>query len=200
MSARSIVNLPNFLTVLRIALTPVFVVMLSSETWYGKAVAFVVFTAASLTDFYDGRLARADNQVTTLGRFLDPLADKILVTSALVAFAVSDLVNRWLVLPIVVRDVWITGMRVYGLSRGRQLVTSRLAKWKTAVQLGVVVFLLFVLGLQDVLGRSGGDLAQLLDRHQMGVLANGLMGVVLLLTLGSGLQYLYRARYSGRDT
>ena len=88
--------------------------LLFTDTWYLKSLAFVVFSAASLTDFYDGKLARAGNQVTPLGRFLDPLADKILVTSALIALALDKMVNFWLVLPIVGRDILITGMRLYG--------------------------------------------------------------------------------------
>ena len=111
MDRRDIFNLPNGLTALRIGLTPLFLLLLFADTWYLKSLAFVVFSAASLTDFYDGKLARAGNQVTPLGRFLDPLADKILVTSALVALALDEMVNFWLVLPIVGRDILITGMR-----------------------------------------------------------------------------------------
>ena len=87
MNTRELINWPNFLTVLRICLTPLFLSMLFAETWYWKSLAFVVFGAASLTDFYDGKLARSGNRVTAFGRFLDPLADKILVISALVALA-----------------------------------------------------------------------------------------------------------------
>ena len=113
MDRRDIFNLPNGLTALRIGLTPLFLLLLFADTWYLKSLAFVVFSAASLTDFYDGKLAREGNQVTPLGRFLDPLADKILVTSALVALALDEMVNFWLVLPIVGRDILITGMRLY---------------------------------------------------------------------------------------
>ena len=119
MNRRDIFNLPNGLTALRIGLTPLFLLLLFTDTWYLKSLAFVVFSAASLTDFYDGKLARAGNQVTPLGRFLDPLADKILVTSALIALALNRMVNFWLVLPIVGRDILITGMRLYGIYRGR---------------------------------------------------------------------------------
>ena len=115
MERRDVYNLPNFLTALRIVLTPVFLLLLFADTWYWKSLAFVVFSAASLTDFYDGQLARKGNQETALGRFLDPLADKILVTSALIALALNRMVNVWLVVPIVGRDILITGMRLYGI-------------------------------------------------------------------------------------
>lgn len=195
MSKGNIVNLPNFLTLLRIALTPLFLFMLFAETWYWKSLAVVVFGAASLTDFYDGRLARAGNQVTAFGRFLDPLADKILVTSALIAFVFGRMVNLWLVIPIVVRDILITGLRLYGLYHGRQMVTSRLAKWKTAVQLFTVVFILFIVGLQEALPRFSERGAFFLQGEWIQTLANGLMAAVLLLTVLSGFHYLFRASF-----
>lgn len=195
MSKGNIVNLPNFLTLLRIALTPLFLFMLFAETWYWKSLAVVVFGAASLTDFYDGRLARAGNQVTAFGRFLDPLADKILVTSALIAFVFGRMVNLWLVIPIIVRDILITGLRLYGLYHGRQMITSRLAKWKTAVQLFTVVFILLIIGLQETLPRFSERGAFILEGEWVQMLANGLMAAVLLLTVLSGFHYLFRASF-----
>ncbi len=195
MKKREILNLPNCLTVLRIGLTPLFLFMLFADVWYWKSLAFVVFGVASLTDFYDGKLAREGDQVTSLGRFLDPLADKVLVTSALIAFVFDRVVNLWLVVPIVARDVLITGMRLYGLAQGRQMVTSRLAKWKTAVQLFAVIVLLFVIGLQEAVMRFSEDGTFFLDGAQVQMLANGLMAAVLLLTVLSGFHYLFRASF-----
>ena len=200
MTKSKIINLPNFLTLLRIALTPLFLFLLFAESWYWKSLAVVVFGAASLTDFYDGRLARSNNQVTALGRFLDPLADKILVTSALIAFVFDQMVNLWLVVPIVLRDILITGLRLYGLYRGRQLITSRFAKWKTALQLFSVVCLLFIIGLQEVVGRFNGGEPFLLDGMHFQLLANGLMVAVLLLTVLSGFHYLLADHFSGKKS
>lgn len=191
MDRREILNLPNCLTALRIGLTPVFLLLLFADVWYWKSMAFVVFAIASLTDFYDGKLARRDNQVTPLGRFLDPLADKVLVTSALIAFVFDRMVNWWLVVPIVARDVFITFMRLYGLSRGRQMATSRLAKWKTAVQLFAVVVLLFVIGVRETTAHFF-DEGIFLDGEKVHMLANGLMSAVLVLTILSGLHYAFR--------
>tara|TARA_Y100000588_G_scaffold385585_1_gene479254 strand:- start:2184 stop:2780 length:597 start_codon:yes stop_codon:yes gene_type:complete len=194
MNRREFINWPNFLSVLRICLTPLFLVMLSAETWYWRSAAFVVFALAALTDYYDGRLARSGNKVTAAGRFLDPLADKILVTSALVAFAWARLVHAWLIVPIIVRDVVITAMRLYGIYRGKQLVTTRLAKWKTAVQFFTVVVILFLVGLQELLSQfnQGG----ILPPEGVQVLTNGLMAAVLFLTVLSGFHYLFRASFS----
>ena len=195
-----IFNLPNCLTALRIALTPIFLLLLFADTWYWKSLAFVVFSAASLTDLYDGKLARAGNQETPLGRFLDPLADKILVTSALVALALNKMVNFWIVLPIVGRDILITGIRLYGLSRGKQMVTTRLAKWKTVAQLITVLFILLVIGVEETVERFAANSSFFLDDQLIQLLANVLLAGVLLLTMLSGFHYLFRATFSYKES
>ena len=200
MDRREIFNLPNCLTALRIALTPIFLLLLFADTWYWKSLAFVVFSAASLTDLYDGKLARAGNQETPLGRFLDPLADKILVTSALVALALNKMVNFWIVLPIVGRDILITGIRLYGLSRGKQMVTTRLAKWKTVAQLIAVLFILLVIGVEETVERFAANSSFFLDDQLIQLLANVLLAGVLLLTLLSGFHYLFRATFSYKES
>jgi len=200
MDRREIFNLPNCLTALRIALTPIFLLLLFADTWYWKSLAFVVFSAASLTDLYDGKLARAGNQETPLGRFLDPLADKILVTSALVALALNKMVNFWIVLPIVGRDILITGIRLYGLSRGKQMVTTRLAKWKTVAQLITVLFILLVIGVEETVERFAANSSFFLDDQLIQLLANVLLAGVLLLTMLSGLHYLFRATFSYKES
>jgi len=200
MDRREIFNLPNCLTALRIALTPIFLLLLFADTWYWKSLAFVVFSAASLTDLYDGKLARAGNQETPLGRFLDPLADKILVTSALVALALNKMVNFWIVLPIVGRDILITGIRLYGLSRGKQMVTTRLAKWKTVAQLITVLFILLVIGVEETVERFAANSSFFLDDQLIQLLANVLLAGVLLLTLLSGFHYLFRATFSYKES
>ena len=200
MDRREIFNLPNCLTALRIALTPIFLLLLFADTWYWKSLAFVVFSAASLTDLYDGKLARAGNQETPLGRFLDPLADKILVTSALVALVLNKMVNFWIVLPIVGRDILITGIRLYGLSQGKQMVTTRLAKWKTAAQLTTVLFILLVIGVEETVERFAAKSSFFLDDQLIQLLANVLLAGVLLLTLLSGFHYLFRAMFSYKES
>ncbi len=195
MNREELINWPNFLTVLRICLTPLFVGLLFAEAWYWKSLAFVVFGLAALTDFYDGRLARSGNKVTAFGRFLDPLADKILVTAALIAFAWDRMVHFWLVVPIIIRDIVITGLRLYSIYHGRQLATSKLAKWKTAAQLFTVAVILFIIGLQELLGRFNWDGIISLDGIRIQIVSNSLMAVVLLLTVLSGIHYLFRSSY-----
>ena len=200
MDRREIFNLPNCLTALRIALTPIFLLLLFADTWYWKSLAFVGFSAASLTDLYDGKLARAGNQETPLGRFLDPLADKILVTTALVALALNKMVNFWIVLPIVGRDILITGIRLYGLSRGKQMVTTRLAKWKTVAQLITVLFILLVIGVEETVERFAANSSFFLDDQLIQLLANVLLAGVLLLTMLSGFHYLFRATFTYKES
>lgn len=199
MSGGKVANLPNLLTVLRIVLTPVFLFMLFSGAWYGKGGAFLVFVAASLTDFYDGRLARAGNQVTSMGRFLDPLADKILVTSALIALVYDRIVNLWLVVPVVVRDLAVMGIRIHALSQGRQVLTSRFAKWKTAAQLAAVVILLLVIGAREAMRHLAPRADFPLGDGDIRALGNTLMAATLLLTVMSGLQYMVGARFCRND-
>ncbi|MDP6040042.1 MAG: CDP-alcohol phosphatidyltransferase family protein, partial [Candidatus Latescibacteria bacterium] len=110
-------TIPNVLTVLRLVLTPVFLVLIFADNWYCKILALLVFTVASLTDFYDGKIARRDGTITSFGRFMDPLADKLLVSSALIAFVILGMVEAWLVGAMLVRDVVITSLRIYATQR-----------------------------------------------------------------------------------
>ena len=92
-----VVTIPNILTAIRILLTPVFLLLIFSESWYCKILALLVFTIASLTDFFDGRIARRHKTISSLGRFMDPLADKLLVSSALISFVILGMVEAcWL--------------------------------------------------------------------------------------------------------
>ncbi|MBT4099765.1 MAG: CDP-diacylglycerol--glycerol-3-phosphate 3-phosphatidyltransferase [Gemmatimonadetes bacterium] len=192
MSGHPILNLPNLLTISRIIATPVFLLLLFADVWYYRACSVLVFSAASLTDLYDGRLARSGGRVTEFGRFMDPLADKILVTSALVALAIARIVHAWLVIPIVIRDVIITSMRMYGLYRGRMMETSTLAKWKTVVQLVTVIVILLSISVQELSLYYQWQVIIDLDAAMYPLLANGLMAVVLLLTVLTGFHYLFR--------
>jgi CDP-diacylglycerol--glycerol-3-phosphate 3-phosphatidyltransferase len=195
MTRKELLNLPNALTISRICLTPLFLALLSADDWYLKSMAVVVFAIASLTDLYDGRIARTSNSTTEFGRFMDPLADKILVTSALVALALARIVHYWIIVPIIVRDVLITAMRLRGAYHGRQMETSRLAKWKTTVQLLSIVIILLLIGLQEIAERFNWAGPLPLDASSISLLTNGLMAAVLFLTLLSGLHYFLRSGF-----
>jgi CDP-diacylglycerol--glycerol-3-phosphate 3-phosphatidyltransferase len=138
-------TIPNQLTILRIILTPVFVWLFIHEAPDLKLYAAVVFLIASITDWYDGYIARRFKMISRLGQFLDPLADKILVSSALLVFAYLNYIYWWMVIIIVARDAIITFLRSFALSIGRPIITSNLAKWKTFTQMTFIfIILLYV--------------------------------------------------------
>ncbi len=143
-------TLPNILTFGRILLTPVFIVCLFAEFQGAHMWALTIFIIASITDAYDGYYARKNNMVTDTGRFLDPLADKILVSSAFISFAVMGLIDFWMVALIIFRDLFVTGLRVVMSRSGFTMMTSKIAKSKTGVQLGIIIFTLLFLSLKGL--------------------------------------------------
>lgn len=139
---------PNQLTVLRIFLTPVFVFLLLMGGIRSSQAATIVFIVASMTDWYDGYIARKYGYVSKWGKFLDPIADKILISSAILAFVVLKYIHLWMVIVIITRDVMITGLRSYALLINKTVQTSTLAKWKTASQMVLIFFVLLVINLE----------------------------------------------------
>ena len=140
--------IPNILTVMRIFLTPVFIICLFSDFFGAQLWALVIFIVASITDAYDGYLARKNNMVTNTGRFLDPLADKILVSSAFISFSIMGLIDIWMVALIIFRDLFVMGLRFLMSRRGFIMITSKIAKSKTGVQVGIIIFTLLFLTLK----------------------------------------------------
>ncbi|MDA0709681.1 MAG: CDP-diacylglycerol--glycerol-3-phosphate 3-phosphatidyltransferase [bacterium] len=184
---------PNVLTLARMVLTPVFLLLIFADSWQFKISALMVFTLASLTDFYDGRIARRDGTITSFGRFTDPLADKLLVSSALIAFVILGMVEAWLVGAMLVRDLVITSLRIYAVQRGKSVVTSRLAKWKTMLQLVLIFGLLVFLNIRVVSAEFSSEQAPLFGDLAYWVM-NGLVGFVTLLAVVSGVRYLIENR------
>ena len=141
-------NLPNFLSLLRIILTPLFIILLFSEFRSAKLFALIVFAIAAITDAYDGHLARKYNLITPEGKFLDPLADKFLVLSAFISFAFIGIIDFWMVGIISFRDLFITGLRLIISKKGFEFVTSKLSKYKTAFQLTIIILTLIFLTIE----------------------------------------------------
>ena len=115
-----------------------------------KLFALLVFIIAAITDAYDGFLARKYNQVTPEGKFLDPLADKILVISAFISFAIIDIIDFWMVGIIIFRDLFVTGLRLVISSNGFNFVTSKLSKYKTAFQLTIIIVTLIFITIEGL--------------------------------------------------
>ena len=140
--------IPNILTVMRIFLTPIFIICLFSDFFGAQLWALIIFIVASITDAYDGYLARKNNMVTDTGRFLDPLADKILLSSAFISFSIMGLIDIWMVALIIFRDLFVMGLRFLMSRRGFIMITSKIAKSKTGVQVGIIIFTLLFLTLK----------------------------------------------------
>lgn len=171
-------NLPIALTLVRIILVPLVIVFLISSERVHVLIAAVIFVAASLTDWLDGRIARSTNQVTRLGTMLDPVADKLLVAAALVSLVQVDMVAAWMALVIIGRELAVTGLRGVALSMGVVVPASRLGKWKTVTQYVALTLLILEKGVP----------AEFVPFHLVS-------GVALWIAMGatvlSGLDYFY---------
>ena len=135
-------NIPNVLTVLRIVAVPVIVVALLDETPNGDALAAAVFTLAAVTDGLDGYIARRRQEVTTFGKLMDPLADKLLVVAALIALVSLDRLAAWVAMVIIARELAVTGLRSLAAERGVVIAASWLGKVKTALQVAAIIALI----------------------------------------------------------
>ena len=135
-------NLPNFLTLLRIVAVPVIVVALLDETPNGDAFAAAVFALAAFTDGLDGYIARRQKSVTTFGKLMDPLADKLLIVAALISLVSLNRVAAWVAMVIIARELAVTGLRGLAAERGVVIAASWLGKLKTALQIAAVFALI----------------------------------------------------------
>ena len=145
-------NLPNKLTVLRVIMVPFFVFFMLTDVGgpANKWIALVLFCVASLTDMLDGKIARARNLVTNFGKFMDPLADKLLVCSALIAFTDLHRMPGWIVIVIIAREFIISGFRLIAAEKGVVIAAGWWGKIKTTVQMIMVCFLIANLSSQFI--------------------------------------------------
>jgi CDP-diacylglycerol---glycerol-3-phosphate 3-phosphatidyltransferase len=137
-------NIPNALTMLRIVAVPVVVVALLGEIPNGDLWAGIVFTAAAFTDGLDGWIARRKGDVTTFGKLMDPLADKLLVVAALVSLVSLDRLEAWIAMVIIARELAVTGLRAVAVEYGVVVAASWLGKLKTALQVAAIIGLIAV--------------------------------------------------------
>lgn len=142
--------LPNQLTVLRIILTPVFLFFFLSDDPTMIQISSVIFVIAAITDWYDGWLARKFNYITDWGKFLDPLADKILTLTAFYGFVLIGVIPLWMVIVIIIRDMGITLLRIFAEIKKKSFATSRLAQWKTFIQMFFLYYLLIIYTLRTI--------------------------------------------------
>jgi CDP-diacylglycerol--glycerol-3-phosphate 3-phosphatidyltransferase len=183
-------SLPNQLTILRIVLAPLLVFLLFFENLYCRYLTFIVFFLASLTDWYDGYAARKFGHVTNWGKFLDPLADKVLVLSMFFTLAWLGVIKVWMVTIIAGRDLFVTGLRSYAERKRQPIATSVTAKWKTAGQLTAIYLILFYL-IAQAHALSTGISPEWLTWLQESQALEHVMLIVTLLTFATGIQYLF---------
>ena len=188
-----ILNPANMLTMLRIMLVPLYLWLFAIKTWEAVALALIVFVIAAVTDLYDGKLARSRKEITKFGKFLDPLADKFLVIGALVQFWVMSLVNFWLVVIIVLRDVWVTIMRIIAIKNGTELKTSSDAKLKTTIQLTAIITTIVFTGVRLIVMEFFPDYSgQWINIENYRTFFNGLLLVAVVFTLYSWIRYIFQ--------
>lgn len=175
-------NLPNKLATLRMILIIPFVIVMGAAlstdndilSIFMKILACIIFVGASITDYYDGQIARKYNLVTNLGKLIDPLADKLLVISALTVLTKYDKISLWIVLIIIFRELMITGLRAIVAADGTVIAAETLGKWKTATQMvALTIIILFPLSY---------------------TMNNILMIIPLILTILSGAEYVLKSK------
>ncbi|MEG0692061.1 MAG: CDP-diacylglycerol--glycerol-3-phosphate 3-phosphatidyltransferase [Oscillospiraceae bacterium] len=187
-------NTPNKLTLLRVILVPVFLAFLMiNQISYNYIFALIVFSVASLTDMLDGHLARKNNQITTFGKFLDPLADKVLVISAMICFIELGLASSVAVVIIIAREFMVTSIRLVALSSdGKVIAASILGKIKTVISMVAVIGTLALCAL--------GQIITMPTWIDIPLISNVLMWGAAIITVISGLEYLFANKGSINTT
>ena len=181
-------NLANAITIARILLIPVFLVLLLGgiPEPYGDIAAAAVFILAAATDTLDGYVARRNEQITTLGQFLDPLADKLLIAAALIALVSQGRVAAWVAMLIIGREIAVSVLRIVGVSQGVSIPADKYGKLKTVLQIVYVVYILVPTDKIATLIHVSTDVATVIQWI--------LAGVVVIVTLASGVRYFLNAR------
>ena len=190
-------NIANKLTLARIIFTFIFMFFLTfpfQGIWglWSKVISLMTFIFAALSDFLDGRIAHRKNMVTDFGRLMDPIADKILVLAAFAAFVQMQLIDAWMFVIIISREILITSLRLFALNKGKVLSASRGGKHKTLSQMVVILFILGFIVLKAVMLNyfTWNPAWEKLFRQGIYIL----MLLTIGLTLYSGLSYLWENR------
>lgn len=190
-------NLPNKLTTLRVVLALVFLALLWVRIPYNMLAAWIVFVVAAVTDIFDGVIARRYGAVTDFGKLMDPFADKVIICAAFISFVQlgATHVPAWMVVIIISREFIITSLRLLALSKGQVLAAGLWGKQKTVSQVASVIIILTFLAIRDVaFGLGIGDRFNELYEAHFANFVYWLMLLTTVLTVGSGLIYLFENR------
>jgi CDP-diacylglycerol--glycerol-3-phosphate 3-phosphatidyltransferase len=186
-------NIANLLTLSRMVLAPVYLVLLFVGDAGSLLGALAVFVVAALTDLWDGRIARARGEVTPFGKFMDPLADKVLVVSGLLGLSVLGVVAYWVVAIIVLRELFVTGLRSYVAGRGEFVKPGWLSRVKTGLQMGAVALGTAGLCVADWAPRLGMEWT-LGQQLWLGTVLAWVMYLTAAVTVWTGVSYLWKSR------
>lgn len=200
-------NLPNKLSLMRIILVPVTVLFMlpinifgwQPEGWNnfvtnnGMIVAAVVFIIASLTDMLDGKIARKYNLITDLGKFLDALADKILVISVMIAFVELRRFSAWLLIIVILREFAISGIRMIAASKNDVIAARMIGKVKTATQMVAISYLMFEPLLLKIFGFGFTGYANL-QINAITIIGDVLLGISMVMVVVSGVDYIIKGK------
>ena len=186
-------NLANKITIARVFLIPVFLIFISIKgISFGVPIATIVFIIAASTDKLDGYIARSRNQITNFGKFMDPLADKLLVTAALVSLVEYKMLPAWIVIIIIAREFAVTGLRVLAMANGRIIAASKWGKLKTTTQIAAIIIALLNLDHTFISVFSSSE-AKIFNNF-IGTLAPIAIYATLIATIISGIDYFLKNR------
>ena len=177
-------NLPNRLTLLRVALVPVFCAFISIRSPWAQLVAALIFIGASLTDWFDGKVARRDNLITDFGKLMDPIADKLLVTAAMVFLTAQHRMMAGVCMVFIAREFIISGFRMIAASRGKVIVAGPLGKYKTAAEMICLPACILCIPFEGC--------GAVLSSSFMAVLAQIILWIALALAVLSCIDYIAR--------
>ncbi len=186
-------NIPNILTISRIIITPIFLAVILMESLPHRfLIACLIFSIGSITDAVDGHLARKSNQITNFGKFLDPIADKVLTTSALLAFMSMGLCNIWIVMLVLTREFAIASVRMIAASGGVVIPANIWGKIKTVSQMVFTILIMLLGEAYYIAEKLNAELfAKLPD---LSLISNGLLWITAIFTIISGVIYLIDSR------
>jgi CDP-diacylglycerol--glycerol-3-phosphate 3-phosphatidyltransferase len=182
-------NVPNILTFSRIFITPIFLVVILLENLPHRfLIACLIFSTGAITDAIDGHLARKNNEITNFGKFLDPIADKILTTAALLAFMSMGLCNIWIVMLVLIREFAIASVRMIAATSGVVIPANIWGKLKTVSQMVFTILIMLLGEVWEIIFKVNADLfAKLPD---LSLVSNFLLWITAILTVVSGVIYL----------
>lgn len=182
-------NTPNKLTIARMVITPVFLALIMWESLPHRfLIATLVYSLAAVTDAIDGKLARKNNQITNFGKLLDPIADKVLTTSALLAFMVMDLCNIWIVMIVLTREFTIASIRMIAAAGGVVIPANIWGKIKTVSQMTFTIVIMLLGEVYYIMGNVNAELFSKLP--SLSIISNLLLWITAILTVVSGVIYI----------